>query len=188
MKKTVVTSLAAIVLAAGVLLLAQEAPQMPQPVKEHEWLQQLVGTWDAEAEMHGEPGQPAMQSKGIETVRSVGGFWVQTEMKSTLPWDSSAPFTGIMTLGYDPGARKYRGTWIDSMTSHLWIYEGALDATGKVLTLETRGPCPHRPGELANFRETIEIKDAHIRTFTTSIQNEDGTWTKMMTATSRRRG
>jgi len=41
----------------------------------------------------------------------------------------------MMTLGYDPQKKRYLGTWIGSMMSHLWVYEVELDASGSVLTL-----------------------------------------------------
>ena len=58
----------------------------------------------------------------------VGGFWVVAENKATL---FDAPFTGIMTLGFDGQKKKYVGTWIDSMHSHLLHYEGTVDAAAK---------------------------------------------------------
>jgi hypothetical protein len=74
----------------------------------------------------------------------------------------------------------YVGTWVDSMTSYLWTYQGAVDDTGKVLTLETRGPCPQAPGKLSQFREVIEIKSADHRTFTSSMLQDDGKWTTLV--------
>ncbi len=53
---------------------AQDAPQMPKPTKEHEWLQQLVGEWDSDVEIAGEPGAPLQKLKGTESGRMMGGF------------------------------------------------------------------------------------------------------------------
>jgi hypothetical protein len=34
----------------------------------------------------------------------------------------------LMTLGYNPQTRRYTGTWVGSMMTHLWVYDGWLDA------------------------------------------------------------
>jgi hypothetical protein len=54
--------------------------------------------------------------------------------------------TAVWTVGYDPQKKKYVGTWVDSVTPYLWTYEGSLDASGRILTLETEGRIP-RPEE-----------------------------------------
>ena len=66
------------------------------------------------------------------------------------------------------------------MDSHLWQYEGTLDATGKILTLETEGACPTAPRKLTKFKEVIEIKDRNHRVFTSSMEGEDGKWVTAM--------
>lgn len=162
---------------------AQDVPEFPKPQKEHEWLQQCVGEWDAETEML-IPGQEPLKVKGTESVRSIGGFWILCENNSEF---AGRPVIGLMTLGYDADDEKYVGTWVDSMTGYLWKYDGSLDSAGKVLTLETEGPCPERPGELSNFREVLELKSKDHKVFTSSMQNEDGTWQKMLTISYRRK-
>jgi uncharacterized protein DUF1579 len=88
--------------------------------------------------------------------------------------------TGILTIGYDVEKKSYVGTWIDSHTGYLWKYTGKVDDDGKALTLETRGPCPRKPGTLSNFKEVLERKDKDHKVFTSSMQEDDGTWTKMV--------
>lgn len=161
--------------------LAQEMPEMPKPQKEHAWLEQFAGEWDTETEIKA-PDQPVMNVKGEDSSRMVGGFWLVTENKGKM---MDTPFTGIMTLGYDPKSKKYVGTWVDSMSDTLWNYNGT--AEGNKLTLDAKGPCPMRPGEIVNFKETLEIKDDGKKVFTSSIQEKDGSWTKMITATSTRK-
>jgi hypothetical protein len=163
---------------------AQEVPNLPAPQKEHEWLAQLVGEWDAEVEAVMDPSQPPIKSKGTETVRALGGFWVVAENKGDI---GGLEFTGVLTLGYSPEKKQYVGTWVDSMSNYLWTYDGSVDATGKVLTLETEGPCPMKAGETSNFREVLEIKSKDHKLFTSSIQMDDGSWFTMLTINYRRK-
>src|SRR5688572_23347061 len=98
-----------------------------EPQKEHQWLQKLVGDWTMEGECSMGPDQPPMKSMGVESVRSLGGLWTVAEGKGDMP--EGGPCSMIMTLGYDPRTKRYVGTWIGSMMTHLWIYDGELDAT-----------------------------------------------------------
>lgn len=169
-------SLVALFFAASPVL--GQAPEMPKPTKEHEWLKQLVGEWTSNAKLVVDPNSEPMECEGTETVRSIGGFWVQAEMNSK-PFGQ--PMTGLMTIGYDPEKKKYTGTWVDSATSHLWKYEGTLDETGKILTLEADGPNFTKPGETAKYRDIITIKDKDHKTLTGMVQTEDGEWVTFMT-------
>jgi hypothetical protein len=182
MKTSATLALVTLVLAGGTY--AADPPKMPAPSKEHEWLKQLEGEWVIETEALMGPGQPAVKSKGTEVVRSLGGFWSVGEIKTEF---GGAPFTGIMTLGYDPHAKKYVGTWVCSAEGHFWKYEGTLDAAGKVLTLNTEGPDMSAPGKLAKMKDVIEIKDKDHRTLTSFMQGTDGKWTQFMSMNVRRK-
>lgn len=182
MKTNLITLTAAALLFAGSLI-AAEPPGMPQPTKEHDWLKQFAGEWDTEVEMFMEPGKPPMKSKGTESARMVGGFWVVGENKGEM---MGAPFTGLMTFGYDPEKKKYVGTWVDSMTSTLWQYVGSVDASGKLLTMETEGMCPME-GKVCQFKDTVEFKSKDHRVLTGKKLGSDGKWMTMMTVTARRR-
>lgn len=159
-------------------------PQLPGPGKEHEWLKQLVGEWESDAEMVMVPGQPPHKSKGKESVRAIGGLWVVCDVSGDSP---IGPMTAVMTLGYDPQKKKYIGTWIDSHMNHLWLYEGSLDATGKILTLETEGPNIMDPTKRAKYRDVIEIKSKDHKVMTSSALGDDGKWTTFGTVNFRRK-
>ena len=167
---------------------AEDAPKIPDtpvPVKEHAWLQHFVGEWETSVQVMMEPGQPPVKGKGAETARMLGGFWVIGEGKGEME-RVPGTMTSLLTLGYDAEKRKYVGTWVDSMNSYLWKYEGSVDASGKVLTLETVGPCPLKPG-LVRFKEVTEFRSKDHRVFTSSMQNDDGTWVTLVTADYRRK-
>lgn len=156
-----------------------------EPQKEHEWLQKLVGEWT----MEGDPSAEADQAHGpwTETVRSLGGLWILAEGQGEMPGGGSA--TTVMTLGYDPQRQRYVGTWIGSMMTHLWIYEGTLDATGNVLTLDSEGPgmSEESQGKMAKYKDAIEFKSDDHRVLTSHVQGENGEWTLFMTAHYRRK-
>jgi hypothetical protein len=183
-KKSVVASLVVALLAGAGLLRAQDMPAMPKPVKEHAWLKQLAGEWETDAEVMMAPGQPAMKAKGTESARMFGDFWVVTNSKAEM---MGMPFNSIFTLGYDPGKKKYVGTWVDTAGHYMWKYEGTVDATGKVLTLETEGPSPMAPDKIAKFKEVIEFKSNDHKVFTSSILGDDGKWTTFVTVNARRK-
>ena len=100
------------------------------------------------------PGQPPTKLKGVESSRLIGRFWFVAQIKSTVP---DFPYEQILTIGYDPAKKKYIGTAIDSMTSHIWQFEGTFDVTGNILTWETEGPVPS-PQTPSKFREVTELK------------------------------
>lgn len=161
---------------------AQETPELPTPGPQHAWLQQLVGEWKSTGEMI-VPGQPTVTTEGTETVRAIGGFWIQAENRGDF---MGTPFTGLLTLGYDSKREQYVGSWIDSFNDYLWTYEGSVDEAGKALTLETEGPCHAGPAETARFREVLDIRSPDHYVFTSSMQGEDGSWTTFMRIVYRR--
>ncbi|MGH7413125.1 MAG: DUF1579 domain-containing protein [Candidatus Rokuibacteriota bacterium] len=159
--------------------------EMPAPQKEHQWLQKLVGEWTSEADATMEPGKPPEKFKGTESVRSLGGLWILAEGQGEMPGGGAA--TTMMTLGYDPQRKRYVGTFIGSMMTHLWGYDGALDAAERVLTLETEGPSMAGDGKMAKYRDVIEFKSDDHRVLTSHMLGDDGTWHGVMTANYRRK-
>ena len=156
-----------------------------KPQKEHQWLEKLVGDWTYEGNATIESGTPPMKFTGIENVRSLGGLWYVAEAKGNMPDGGAA--TMIMTLGYDPQKKKYVGTWIGSMMTHLWHYHGAVDAAGKMLTLDSVGPNMASPGSMAKFKDSIEFKSNDLRVLTSNMLDDDGQWHEVMKAEYRRK-
>ncbi|KAA0214934.1 MAG: DUF1579 domain-containing protein [Cyanobacteria bacterium CYA] len=162
---------------------AHEMPMLPPPGEQHEWLQQMVGTWSIESKMT-PPGQDPIKCTGTETVRSLGGRWTIGELSIEIP--GMGAMRAVITLGYDPQAGRYQGTWVDSITDHMWVYDGTLDPTGKILTLEADGPNMMDPaGGMARYRDVIEIRSESHYTLT-SYTCVDGKWVQFGSANYRR--
>ncbi len=176
-----------IITAIVFLVLGNVAMQeMPEPNKldQHEWLQQLVGEWNVVAEATMQPGGDPMRIESTETVRSIGGLWILAEGTASF---EGKPFTSILTLGYDPLKEAFVGTWIDTIQTTMWSYVGTLDPAKNVLTLAAEGPSFNDPSKTAHYRDAIEIKGPDHKVMTSSVQNDDGTWTTFLRAEYRRR-
>jgi hypothetical protein len=153
-----------------------------EPQKEHRWLDRLVGEWTFEGECSMGPDQPAMKNTGVEVVRSIGGLWTIGEGEYEMP--EGGVGKSVMTLGYDPKAGRFVGTFIASMMTHLWVYSGSLD--GKVLVLDAEGPSFTGEG-MGKYRDSIEFIDDDHRTLTSHALGENGEWQLFMTAHYRRK-
>jgi hypothetical protein len=154
-----------------------------EPQKQHQWLDKFLGEWTNEAEYSMEPNGEPSKSTGTEVVRSIGGIWIVAEGVGDMP-DGGAGKT-MMTLGFDPQLDRFVGTFVGSMMTHLWLYNGSLDPTKKVLILDTEGPNFSQTA-MAKYQDIIEfISDDH-RMMKSQILMEDGTWNQFMTAHYRR--
>lgn len=156
----------------------------PEPQAEHKWLQQLVGEWTYEHECATEPGGPPAKFTGTDSVRTLGGLWAVCEGRSTMP--DGGPALTIMTLGYDPTKKRFVGTFIGSMMTYLWVYDGALDPTGKKLVLDAEGPSFTDPAKMCKYQDTIEFKSPDHRTLSSQYLGDDGQWNQFMEAHYRR--
>jgi Protein of unknown function (DUF1579) len=154
-----------------------------EPQIQHQWLDKFIGTWTSETEYSMEPDRAPTKMTGTEVVRSIGGVWIVAEGAGDLP-DGDAGIT-MMTLGFDPQIDRFVGTFIGSMMTHLWLYNGSLDATGKVLTLDTAGP-NFTQTAMAKYQDSIEFIDDNHRMMTSQILGDDGNWLLFMTAHYRR--
>jgi hypothetical protein len=153
-----------------------------KPREQHRWLQQLLGEWTHET-ADGNAG--GTKATGTESVRAMGDLWVLAEGTGEMP--DGSPATTLMTLGYNPATKRFVGTWVGSMMSHLWVYDGELDAAGRVLTLNAEGPSMAGDGTMALYQDIIELKSDNHRTLTAQVQQPDGTWKQFMTMDYRRK-
>jgi len=152
----------------------------PSPTPEHEWLLQLVGSWEFESECVIGPDQPPLKSTGKQTTRSLGSLWTLGEMESVVPGGS--PMQSLITLGFDPAKQRFVGTFVASCMTHLWPYDGQLDAARKVLTLDSEGPSFADNGTMAKYQDIVEVIDKDEYRLTSRFQNPDGSWTEFMSA------
>jgi hypothetical protein len=156
----------------------------PEPVEEHGWLQQLLGNWTWEHDAPAQEGKPAATYRGTETVRSIDGLWFIAEGQGD--FGEAGNVTNVMTLGFDPARQRYVGTFIGSMMTNLWVYEGEVDKSRNSLVLHTEGPSFTDPAARAQYRDELTIVDRDYRTLTSGYVDDAGKLVVFMTAHYRR--
>jgi hypothetical protein len=149
------------------------------PQSEHNWLHKLVGDWTYEHEAPAQNGRPPEKVTGTESVRSLGGLWVVCEGAGEMP-GGAGPARTVMTLGYDPQHGRYVGTFVASMMTYLWVYDGS--RSGDVLTLDAEGPSFTEEGKMAAYKDVIEFKSDDHRTLTSHCLDAKGQWNPFMAA------
>ena len=125
------------------------APPMPQPTAEHKLLQDLVGNWKVACKFYMDPSQPPMETTGTEKVEKLGEFWAVARFETQM---MGAPFAGLATTGYDPVAKQFVSTWIDSMMPVLCSLSGkqkgdTIEMRGSFYSCMTNSVLAHRTTE-----------------------------------------
>jgi hypothetical protein len=162
----------------------EQPHQIPEPAREHLWLKQFVGEWTFEGEGI-EPGKPPQRSTGTENVRPLGNFWVIGEGTSIMPGLGEAET--LLTIGFDPAKGRFVGSWVGSMMTNLWVYEGDLDEEDNTVNLYVDGPAFDGSAGTARYRDSYQLAGPDERLMTGSVQLSDGQWFQFLTARYTRR-
>ena len=147
-----------------------------KPQSEHHWLDQLIGDWSIEHHCQMPDGSKS-KTHGKMTCRSLGGMWLISESEGVSP--EGQAWSSIMTVGFDTVIERFVGTFVGSMMSNVWHYQGDLDESQRRLPLECEGPKFDGVGT-CQYRDTIEIVAPNRWLFTSEFQNEEGQWTKFL--------
>ena len=165
-------------------VMAQDPVNLSAPQPQHEFLKRFTGEWETSSEATIEPNQPKMKATGKMSARMLGEFWVVSESTTEM---MGTKVNAIQTIGYDPRLKKYVGTWIDSMMNHMWKYEGSVDESGKILTLDAEGPSFEQEDKLAKYRDVYEFKSEDLINISSQVLGEDGKWVTFVTGTAKRK-
>lgn len=171
-----------VVIGTATLAHAQEPPKV-EPTAEHQWLAQFEGDWDVANKVYGPDGAEIMTCQGAYAAQMLGSFWLIGDATGEMAGET---IHAVQTLGYDPKSKKYVGTWIDSVSDHMWKYEGAVDKAANKLVLEAEGPNFMADGKLTKFRDAYEFKAPDHIVATSSILSDDGEWVDFMKGDMRR--
>lgn len=159
-------------------LLAEDAPKAPSPEEQammeayekmgrvgepHKQLARMVGEWTYENHMWMEPGKPPMVSTGTSVSTAIwDGRYIETLFKGDY---QGQPFEGKSISGYDNLKGKYVATWIDSMSTGIFITYGSHDAAANATTYTGEMDDPLQPGQTIPVRQVDRWIDADHYTF-----------------------
>jgi len=117
----------------------KKAEEAAAPSAAHKKLEPFVGEWNAEVKMWMSPDAPPTVSKGTaKSTWILDGRYVQEDFSGEM---MGKPFKGMSLTGYDNVRQKYRGIWIDDMSTTIVTSEGDVDAAGKVFTFGGNYAC-----------------------------------------------
>ncbi|QDT04002.1 hypothetical protein K227x_23880 [Rubripirellula lacrimiformis] len=144
-----------------------QAPQLPQPGPEFDVFKADIGSWDVQIKTWEGGGEPTI-STGRETNRMLGGFWMLSNFQANL---MGLNFQGHGMYSYDADAKKYVGTWIDSMGATKMDLIGTYDSESKTITYEGTAPGPD--GNPSKHVLATKYRDDGTHTVTMHMQAGD---------------
>jgi hypothetical protein len=108
----------------------EEWMKLGVPGDEHKRLASLSGEWAVEGKhWMGAEATAFVATSKLTTL--FDGRYLREDFSGDF---GGMPFLGIAHLGYDNAAKKYVGTWIDSMSTAIATMTGAFDAASKTFT------------------------------------------------------
>jgi hypothetical protein len=153
------------------------------PGAPHKRLAAMAGTWATKTTAWMEPDKPPMEGTGTcKQKMLLGGRYLQQVYTGKM---MGSTFTGINIIGYDNHTKKYASTWIDSMSTGIYYFEGTASGGGKIITQESSYDDPVR-GPMV-WRSVTKIVDDDTVKYEMYLIPEGGKKEKMMEMTLTRK-
>ena len=104
-----------------------------QPGEGQKMLATRAGEWNLEVKMWMDPKAPPSVSKATASAKMIlDGRYLEETTTGDM---GGAPFNGMGLTAYDNMTKKYKATWIDSMSTGIFTCEGTYDAASKSMTM-----------------------------------------------------
>jgi hypothetical protein len=95
----------------------------------HKLFASLAGSWMTQTK----PGKPPKESTGSAELKMLlGGRFLQQEFTGDM---MGQPYSAFGINAYDNLRKKYVSTWIDNMSTGIFVMEGTASPDGKTITL-----------------------------------------------------
>jgi hypothetical protein len=113
--------------------------QASMPGENHKLIATLAGDWNAEVIMM-EPGGHAEKFTGtLSSKMEFDGRFLYSHYTGDF---GGMPFHGVGMLGFNNVDERFESFWTDSMSSGMMMASGAIDASRKVITLNSQHTAP----------------------------------------------
>jgi hypothetical protein len=157
--------------------------KLATPGAPHKMFANLAGSWITKTRAWMDPDKPPMEGTGTCKQKMIlDGRYLQQEYTGEM---MGSPFTGINLIGYDNHTKKYVSTWIDSMSTGIYYFEGTASADGKTITQESSYDDPVR-GPMA-WRSVTRIVDDNTLEYEMYLTPKGGKEERMMEMTVTRK-
>ena len=124
----------------------------------HKALEPMIGSWNVKATSWETPGGPPQTGSGsAEDGWVLGGRYVKEDFDGDF---AGMKFQGLGYTGYDNVAKRYVGTWMDTMGTMVMVMRGTADPSGKVFTF-TSTMTDVITGKPMKLRSVTRIVDAN---------------------------
>lgn len=98
--------------------------KLATPGSPHRLIARMEGSWEARINSWMDPDQPPVESVGTcEQKMVLDGRFLQQEFRGEM---MENPFNGIGFMGYDNNSKKFVSTWMDTMGTGIYLFEGEL--------------------------------------------------------------
>ena len=157
--------------------------KLATPGGPHKLLASMAGSWLTKTKCWMEPNTSPVESTGTcEQKMLLDGRFLQQEFTGEM---MGSPFTGIGITGFDNHTKKYVSTWMDSMGTAIYFFEGTAGAGGRTITQESSYDDPVR-GPI-KWRAVTRIVDDNTHLFEMYTTGEGSKEEKMMEITYTRK-
>ncbi|MGZ8186756.1 MAG: DUF1579 domain-containing protein [Methylobacter sp.] len=130
-----------------------------------------------------EPNKPPTESTGSAEMKMLlDGRFLQQEFTGNM---MGKPYSGVGISAYDNLRKRYVSTWMDTMSTGIFIMEGTGSADGKTITLTGKHAEPG--GGQMTHRAIWKIIDNNNQTFDMYGAHHGGKEMKMMEITYTRK-
>ncbi|MCE5232818.1 MAG: DUF1579 domain-containing protein [Mizugakiibacter sp.] len=137
--------------------MADAYQRMGEVRAEHKRLAYFVGNWQARMTTWMDPKAPPQTSEGKSSSEAVfDGRYIQTRHEGTFMGQS---YRGEGVLGFDNLRGRYFNTWMDNMSTGIWLAWGSYDAARNAYAFHGQMDDPMKPGAKVPVREVIRIVD-----------------------------